>query len=355
MATARMLKVAQPSEFREHLESLRDEILLVSHNDADGLSAAAILARALPQVGRQARLRILGRGENPWSAEFHEEMAASAIGGIIATDLGVRAGAIRPGCPTILIDHHVPAGVPDDTIVISGFYEDPIPTSSLLAYRCAASLGPADDLIWLAALGIVGDMAESAGFPEMQEARRRHGVSALRKAAALVNAARRSASGDAGPALALLLKAETPQDALSHKHRETAELEAARDQVRRALEAAKRVAPKTAGAVALILLHSPCQIHPLVAQAWRGRLKDHIVIAANTGYRPGWIHFAARTARDEDLIAFLRDHAPPGADEAYGNGHRRATGGALRPASWKVFARSLGFSDVASNPAEASA
>jgi single-stranded-DNA-specific exonuclease len=346
-----MLSAARPSEFREHLALLRDDILLVSHNDADGLSAAAILARALPRVGRNVRLRILGRGENPWSAEFRAEVAASTIGGIIATDLGIRAGAIRVGCPTILIDHHVPAGVPDaTTVVISGFHDDPIPTSSLLAYRCAARLGPADDLIWLASLGIVGDMAESAAFPEMQEARQRYGVSALRKAAALINAARRSAKGDASPALALLLKAESPQDALSHKHPETAVLEAARDEVRRATEAAKRVPPKVAGPVALIMLHSPCQIHLLVAQAWRGRLKDRIVIAANTGYRPGWIHFAARTDRDQDLIAFLRDHAPSGADESYGSGHRRATGGALRPAAWNAFARSIGFPDVASIP-----
>lgn len=32
---------------------------------------------------------------------------------------------------------------------------------------------------------------------------------------------------------------------------------------------------------------------PLVAQAWVGRLKNHIVIAANVGLRPGWVHFAA--------------------------------------------------------------
>ncbi|WP_284735472.1 single-stranded-DNA-specific exonuclease RecJ family protein [Dongia deserti] len=340
--------MARAAEFRDHLTLLRDDILLVSHNDADGLSAAAILARALPRVGRRVRLRILGRGENPWSAEFRGEVAASAIGGIIATDLGVRAGSIRADCPTILIDHHVPAGVPDEAIVISGFHEDPIPTSSLLAYRCTASLGPADDLLWLAALGIVGDMAESAAFPEMGEARRRYGVTPLRKAAALINAARRSATGDAGPALALLLKADSPQKALSRQNPETAVLEAARDEVKRALEAAKRLPPKIAGPVALVLLHSPCQIHPLVAQSWRARLKDRIVIAANTGYRPGWIHFAARTDRDEDLIAFLRDHAPPGADEAYGSGHRRATGGALRPAAWNAFARSLGLGEAAS-------
>ena len=95
--------------------------------------------------------------------------------------------------------------------------------------------------------------------------------------------------------------------------------------------------------VALIRFHSPCQIHPLVAQAWRGRLKDDIVLAANTGYRPGWVHFAARSARDVDLIRFLAERRPPGADENYGSGHAQATGGALRPDDWNHFVSGLGF------------
>jgi single-stranded-DNA-specific exonuclease len=119
--------------------------------------------------------------------------------------------------------------------------------------------------------------------------------------------------------------------------------QAAREQVKVDLDAARRVPPKVKGDVALIRFHSPCQIHPLVAQAWRGRLRNNIVIAANTGYRPGWVHFATRTALDLDLIAFLQDHAPEGADENYGSGHRQATGGALRSESWNQFVTGLGF------------
>jgi single-stranded-DNA-specific exonuclease len=93
----------------------------------------------------------------------------------------------------------------------------------------------------------------------------------------------------------------------------------------------------------LIRFQSPCQIHPLVAQQWRGRLKDKIVLAANTGYRPGWVHFAARTASGTNLIQFLKEHRPQGADENYGSGHVQATGGALRPADWNAFVVGLGF------------
>jgi single-stranded-DNA-specific exonuclease len=317
-------------------------VLVLGHNDADGLSSTAILVRALSRADWTVRTRTLGRGENPWSPEMAGELAREELGGLIVADLGVRSGAPKPGTPTIILDHHVPRGVPSDTTVISGYGLDPIPTTSLLAYWCATAIGPAEDLLWLAAIGLIGDGAEKSGFPEMAEARR-YGVTALRDATALVNAPRRASSGDSGPALALLLKANGPKQVLSGEHPETAALLAAREEVNAELDAAKRIGPAIRDGVALIRLHSACQIHPLVAQSWRGRLRNEIVLAANTGYRPGWVHFAARAARDRDLIAFLAERAPPGADENYGGGHAAATGGALRPADWNIFVERLGF------------
>jgi single-stranded-DNA-specific exonuclease len=261
---------------------------------------------------------------------------------LIAVDLPVGDGEIVPGAPTIVIDHHAPLGLPQAE-VISGWGMDPIPTSSLLAWWAAAAIAEVDDLLWLAALGLVGDMAEASGFAEMEEARRRYGVTAIRTATSLINAPRRAGSGDAAPALALLLRCRHPKEIVSGEQPETAALLAAKAEVAAELARTRRVAPKVRGDVALIRFASPCQIHPLIAQAWRGRLKNQIVMAANTGFRPGWIHFAVRTARDLDLLAFLAERAPPGADENYGSGHRQATGGALRPADWNAFVRGLGF------------
>lgn len=317
--------------------------LILGHFDADGLSAVAIFARALERTGRPADVRLVGKGENPWSADMRAELEARAPGGLIVTDLGVRGGDVALGVPTVIVDHHVPTGTPGDAVVISGDGWEPEPTSALLAYWCAQGLGDADDLIWLAGLGLIGDMAEAAGFPEMAEAQTRYGKTALRNAVSLINAPRRAAAADATPALALLMRGDGPKDVTSGQYGETAALLAAKAEVAAELDKAKRIGPKVRGQVALIRFHSPCQIHPLVAQQWRGRLRDKVVLAANTGYRPGWIHFAVRTAADIDLIAFLAERRPPGADEHYGSGHVQATGGALRPADWNAFARELGY------------
>jgi single-stranded-DNA-specific exonuclease len=320
-------------------------VLLLGHNDADGLASLAILARAFDRAGRPRRCRIVGRGESPWDRALRAEVAGHGAGGLVLCDLSLRDGPVVENLPTLVIDHHVTrdhAPTPEITL-LSGEAFDPIPTTSLLAWWAAGAIADVDDLLWLAALGLVGDMAESAGFEEMDAARRRYGVTALRKLTALINAPRRTASGDAQPALDLLLQAEGPQAILSGDLPGAAALHAARAEVADAVAQARRTAPKIRGEVALLRLHSPCQIHPLIAQQWRSRLRDQVVIAANSGFRPGWVHFSARSARDIDLIDFLARRAPPGADENYGSGHRAATGGALRIPDWNSFIRGLGF------------
>jgi single-stranded-DNA-specific exonuclease len=228
-------------------------------------------------------------------------------------------------------------------VTISGNGLDPEPTSALLAWWAARALGDQSDLLWLAAIGLIGDMADELSFPELAEAQARWGKTALRDATSLINAPRRTAMADAGPALRLLLTADGPKRITKGDDADAEALHAAKAEVRAAMDEGKRVPPLVAGDVALIRLNSPCQIHPLIAQQWRGRLKDKIVIAANRGYRPGWVHFAARSASGRDLIAFLAAHRPAGADGRYGNGHAQATGGALPIAVWNEFIAGLGL------------
>lgn len=148
-------------------------VSVLGHFDADGLSAVAVLVRALRAAGWTAEARITGKGETPWDGPLAAELAARAPGGLIVTDLGTRAAPTAPGVPTIIIDHHVPTGEPANAVVISGNGLSPEPTSALLAWWCVGALGPADDLLWLAALGLIGDMAEEAGFPELAAAQAR--------------------------------------------------------------------------------------------------------------------------------------------------------------------------------------
>ncbi|WP_300973562.1 phosphoesterase [Sphingomonas sp. LHG3406-1] len=324
------------SSFERWLDEAGAKPLILGHFDADGLAAVAILARSLPG----AEVRLVGKGETPWTPAVRAELEQRRPAAIVATDLGVREGDILTGTPTCLLDHHVPTGTPGTALVISGNGCTPEPTSALLAFWAC---GSPDDLLWLAALGLIGDMAEEAGFPELEAAQKRYGKTALRNAVSLVNAPRRTASADASPALALLMKCNSPKELLSDAHPETALLHAAKEEVKAEMEVARRVAPKVRGEVALIPLDSPCQIHPLIAQQWRTRLRDKVVIAANKAYRPGWVHFAARTGAGHDLIRFFAERRPEGAGSEYGSGHKAASGGALPVPLWNRFVADLGF------------
>jgi single-stranded-DNA-specific exonuclease len=179
----------------------------------------------------------------------------------------------------------------------------------------------------------------------MSAAARSASKSALRTATTLVNAPRRSSTGDATPALELLLRASSAADVASGVHAETAALEAARVEVAAEVARARKVAPRFAGDVALLQVRSRCQVHPLVAQTWAQRLRTSIVIAANDGYRDGYVHFAVRSATGADLVTYLADHAPPAArtDMQFGGGHAQASGGALPLAVWQALLRNLGF------------
>jgi single-stranded-DNA-specific exonuclease len=73
------------------------------------------------------------------------------------------------------------------------------------------ALGEQEDLLWLAAIGAIGDMADESAFPEIAEAQKRYGKTALRDAVSLVNAPRRTAAADAAPALRLLLESDGPK------------------------------------------------------------------------------------------------------------------------------------------------
>jgi single-stranded-DNA-specific exonuclease len=84
-------------------------------------------------------------------------------------------------------------------------------------------------------------------------------------------------------------------------------------------------------------------VHPLVAQTWRSRFPKSVVLGVNTGFRPGFVHFAGRAPAGIPWLRFLRDRAPAGSGETYGGGHDQAAGGALPVDVWNAFASDLGF------------
>ncbi len=338
---------------------------VLTDSDADGLPAAALLVRAL-RAARYAQVtaEVRQKFETAWSPAVTERLQARAPGALIVADMGVRGEAVLLGVPVLLLDHHRPTGVSPDTVISAyremGEGEDAktIASTGLLAYWCAQTLvgaGKAGEWLWLAGISLLSDLGDKAPFPELAEAKKRFGGGAMRDATSLLNAPRRTATADAGAALELLLLAESPKDLLNSEAlaplRE--QLLAAKAEVAEALAAARKLPPRFSTAVReelgadLVAVHlrTPCQVHPLVAQQWRGRFRESVVFGVNSGFRPGWVHFSGRAPGRVNLISFLARHRPEGADSGYGNGHDQAAGGSLRVPVWNRFAREIGLGE----------
>jgi single-stranded-DNA-specific exonuclease len=356
---------AQFLAFLSREVTLETRIHILTDSDADGLPAGAILCLALREAGYpNTTAEVRRRFESAWSPEVVERLRQKNPQALLVTDLGSRPDPILPGVATLLLDHHRPSGTPPGATLLSAYRTLSegqsaleIPSTGLLAYWCARALlgDRADRLLWMAAISLLSDLGDRAPFPELAQAKKQYGAGALREVTSLLNAPRRSSAGDASAALELLLTCGSPKEILSSTHAVHTglrdQLLAAKEEVGHALASARKLPPRFSTAVrnelganlVAIKMQTPCQVHPLIAQQWRGRFPRSVVLGVNTGFRPGWVHFSGRAPHGVDLIGFLRSHRPEEADDQYGNGHDQAAGGALRTPVWNRFATDLGF------------
>lgn len=339
-------QAAAVTAFQQFLEPLdRQARVVIFHDfDADGVTAGVVLQLALQRAGFTDLVRIApGRERDAWSEINLDSLRASGAAALFLLDLGTRDEPLLPGVPTCIIDHHHPDGVPPGATLITAYTWDPIPNTSLLTYDLASTIAPIADLDWIAAVGVLSDLGERAPFSILTTVKERHRMAHLKEVTALVNASRRASVCDPESAARALLQHATPQELLASEDDDVMRLRAAREEVKLAMNEAKKAAPKFAGNVALIRSSSPCQVHPLIAQIWRTRLPKYIVIAANDGYVDGRVHFSMRSAAGVNLIDFLRAIDLGEGDGSYGRGHDQATGGSLPLERWNLLLEKLGF------------
>ena len=323
----------------------RDARVVGLHDsDADGVSAGVVWQRGLERLGFTNVLRLLpDRERSAWSEGNRATVQAAAPDRLFVLDLGSQPHPVLPGVPTCFIDHHRPEGVPPGDTLISAYAWDPIPTTSLLAWDVMGALADVSDLDWIAAVGVLGDLGDSAPFLVLTDAKRKYTAKYLKETVALINAARRASSYDPESAARALLTHSDPRAFVNSDSADVAAMRVAREYVKAAMEEAKKAAPVFAGQVALIRVHSDCQIHPLVAQIWRTRLPKFIVIAANDAYLPGRVNFSARGAKGVNVLEFLRSLPLPPGEGNFGHGHDAASGGSLPVARWNLLLGAMGF------------
>ena len=321
--------------------------------DADGMAAGVLVDTTLRRLGHTSIQRFLpDRSRNLWRPGMAEQLRRLNPERLFVLDLGIRAEPVLAGLPTCYIDHHALEGTPVEGLVISSYHSPQAVNTSALVWELCRPLVHLSDRDWIAAIGVIGDLQERHAGALLTEVKRKYGLRPIRDIVALVNAGRRISTELAVLACALLEEHDDPRTLLQSA--EAAPLHAARQEVQRALAEAKRAAPVFSGHVALIRIRSPYQLHPLLAQIWRSRLRGIIVIGANEHYLAGQVNFSVRGPSGTNVREFLRRIPLPPGDGEYGLGHDEASGGSLPIARWNQLLTALGFPSSAFASAEAS-
>lgn len=329
---------------RETFEAfLRDHDLsrpLILHDgDVDGLGAATVVGDRLPD---ETVFLTPPKGENAFTPEMSGRIAALKPSVLFVLDLGVRNFDIAPGVPSLFMDHHRPDGFPLGT-VISGYGREPVPTTSLLAWHAAGT----PENAWKASVGNVGDLGPPD--PDLDAARKAQTIKRFDAAKSLLNSAKRSSDPDAAVplALALLRRSGSAREVVEADDEVARGLRAFHEEVKRELTESRRVAPvfATKEPIAMLRFDSPCRVHPLLAQSWKGRLPKYVAMAANARFRPGYVSFSMRTDADINILDLLARIKPAlGVDTPeYGLGHDQASGGSLPTEVFGRFCEAVGL------------
>lgn len=326
-AAARFLREAGP------------RLVVVCDRDVDGITGAELIARALGPRGHTVERWAPPRGAHAHSPATRAHLDRRAPDAVVVVDQGSRAGAIAPGRPTLVIDHHQPSSAPDGAVFLSAYGHEPIAPSSLLTYALLQRALPDDAealaaLGWLALLGTVADLGlpRASALPGVAPLVERWPKRDVSEAVALLNAARRAPVEATAAAQAVLAAARAPGDIARALVPGVETLREARRAVNAEVERCARVAPRFYGSVAVLRFSSPAQIHALIATRWVSRLPKYVILAANDGYLAGRVSFSMRAFdRARDLVALIRGlGVDPGGGEL-GHGHAQATGGNLPP------------------------
>jgi single-stranded-DNA-specific exonuclease len=342
--TTPTLAAAQQA-FQQFIQSCSKSNRLVAlhDSDADGLTAGVVWQCAFERMGYESVVRVVpDRERNAWTTANQQKVRETNPDRLFVMDLGSQEHQVIPGVPTCFIDHHHPEGVPAGDTLISAYTWDPVPNTSLLIWELCRSLVDISDLEWIAAIGTVSDLGDRAPFELLASAKKKYTAKYLKEATSLINASRRA--GEYSPEIAAqaLLNHTSPKALVTSNSPEVEKLRQMKLEVKQELDQARRAAPTFAGKVALLRLHSPCQIHPLIAQSWRDRLPDYIVIAANDRYLPGRVNFSARSNR-QNVLEFLQSQHISDGEGSFGHGHDQASGGSLPIDRWNELLKQLGF------------
>lgn len=307
-----------PQDWRPQLEgwlALHSQARWAIHDfDADGICAAALWY----SVTSSQLLCVNSRQHLPAPPAQAQALAL--------LDLSCPAENLPWNLPTVVIDHHPLPPQPASCLLLSSADWQPSPCTALLVH--ALLLGEDSPRAWVAAVGALSDLGDQAPFDLLQNQLGKYGKNSLQQVVSLVNSPHRM-DGDCQQAVTALLEHDKPNHLLRSKHPAVTYLRDCQAQVKREIHLAHRAQPHLLNHLAILEISSPCSVQSLLAQTWRTRLPDHLILAANRRPDRPEVQISARARRPVNVI---EGFAPFGLQL---RGHPSSAGAVLRPEQWE--------------------
>lgn len=330
-------------EFLNNVKNL-NKVFILFHPDADGLTSALILKEAFKRINNQeVNIIYPQKGEGAYTSGTMSELNSINPEALAVLDLGISPLKLKRKIPVFFIDHHYIYEIPDGQNYISSFGDKiPRPTS-MLTYESASRLIDIDDLLWLEAIGTIGDLGIDEPFHLFDRLPKDIHKKDLKEAQVLINAAKRSSRYDINTVLSLFNKINHPHQIVSGQFDETRKLQEMRKEVNDEWRKTRHIHPEFKWKVALIAFKNSCELCGLLASMWAEQLKDYVVIAANFGYIKDKVFYVIRTKSNIDVIKFMQKIKPENYKHPIVFGQRSAAGGSLDRNTWRRVVNKMGF------------
>ena len=329
----------------EGLLSMEGKKVLLYHNDADGISSAALLLEFF------RGFELIPRRGPDIEKDFLDQLIGKRPDILVCLDMGIEQSPNfrillkkLPGLRAVIIDHHIPSrnATSDRVVHINPrFFGNVYLSASYVVYRLLERTGrDVLPLVWIAAIGVVGDYDIRDSSDLLEECRARYPeslkgnplTSGIGRAADVIQSAvtARGFKG-ANTVLKLLMVSEDYRDFLGSKTLKSWAKEV-RDETRKVIRKAEKGKQEFSGqGLVVYTLDSGMNLGSQVATHFSEKEPDKTVIVRSR-VEDGW-KLSLRSQSGKVNVSKLARNASKGIGT--GGGHEKAAGAKVK--DWERF------------------
>ncbi len=332
--------------FKKFLSGIGNKpIAILASSDADGISAGVFTYHALTRLKYNPSIPITPAfGCTPYDKETIILLKKLEPRALFVIDLGVEKRKIL-NLPTVYIDHHLKQGEPEGALFLGDFTSCEKTTAGLIAYNLFKDLIEVDDIRWLIGVGLKSELHAIAQEQE-KELLDSFKKTDLQEIAILINCAHRASAHNTSVAIKVLLESRNFGDALNKENPFVSQLYSFREEVKTEEHKALHARPYFMWKVAFIPFKSRCDISNLLAEIWKEKLSDYIIITANRELVEGKVSFSVSTRTDINLVRFMEKVKPSHLSYPLGLGNRSHYSGIVDKEIFENLLYNLRFKNV---------